>query len=47
MVFKVEDNYESYFDKVTGKPYQYVRKIDEGGYTKTKKASSIKIKILS
>lgn len=32
--FKVEDNYESYFDKLTGKPYQYVRKIDEGGYTK-------------
>ena len=32
--FKVEDNYESYFDKITGKPYQYVRKIDEGGYTK-------------
>lgn len=32
--FKVEDNYESYFDKTTGKPYQYVRKIDEGGYTK-------------
>lgn len=32
--FKVEDNYESYFDKVTGKPYQYVRKINEGGYTK-------------
>ena len=32
--FKVEDNYESYFDKATGKPYQYVRKIDEGGYTK-------------
>ena len=32
--FKVEDNYESYFDKVTGKPYQFVRKIDEGGYTK-------------
>jgi hypothetical protein len=26
--FKVEDTYESYFDKVTGKPYQYVRKID-------------------
>lgn len=34
LFFKVEDNYESYFDKVTGKPYQYVRKIDEGGYTK-------------
>lgn len=32
--FKVNDNYESYFDKLTGKPYQYVRKIDEGGYTK-------------
>lgn len=32
--FKVEDNYESYFDKETNKPYQYVRKIDEGGYTK-------------
>ncbi|SCY57195.1 DUF3108 domain-containing protein [Flavobacterium caeni] len=32
--FKVEDNYESYFDKETGKPYQFVRKIDEGGYTK-------------
>lgn len=32
--FKVEDVYESYFDKTTGQPYQYVRKIDEGGYTK-------------
>lgn len=32
--FKVDDNYESYFDKETGNPYQYVRKIDEGGYTK-------------
>ena len=32
--FKVNDNYESYFDKVTNKPFQYVRKIDEGGYTK-------------
>jgi hypothetical protein len=32
--FKVEDNYESYFDKETGKPYQFVRKIDEGGYKK-------------
>ncbi len=30
--FKVNDNYESYFDKETGKPYQYVRKIDEGGF---------------
>lgn len=32
--FKVDDNYESFFDKETGNPYQYVRKIDEGGYTK-------------
>jgi hypothetical protein len=32
--FKVDDRYESYFDKETGKPYQFVRKIDEGGYTK-------------
>jgi hypothetical protein len=32
--FKVDDLYESYFDKVTGNPYQYVRNIDEGGYTK-------------
>lgn len=32
--FKVEDLYESYFDRTTGKPYQYVRKINEGGYTK-------------
>jgi hypothetical protein len=32
--FKVEDLYESYIDKVTGNPYQFVRKISEGGYTK-------------
>lgn len=32
--FKVDDTYESYFDKETGDPYQFVRKIDEGGYTK-------------
>ena len=32
--FKVDDTYESYFDKETGIPYQFVRKIDEGGYTK-------------
>lgn len=32
--FKVDDNYESYFDKETSKPYQFVRRIDEGGYTK-------------
>ncbi len=34
MFFNVQDNYESYFDKLTSKPYQYVRQIDEGGYTK-------------
>jgi hypothetical protein len=32
--FKVDDTYESYFDKNTGKPYRFIRKIDEGGYTK-------------
>ncbi|MRI01429.1 DUF3108 domain-containing protein [Kriegella sp. EG-1] len=32
--FKVDDRYESYFDKEEGKPYKFVRKIDEGGYTK-------------
>jgi hypothetical protein len=32
LFFKVEDLYESYFDKETSKPYQFVRKIDEGGY---------------
>ena len=32
--FKVEDDYQSFFDKVTGNPYQFIRKIDEGGYTK-------------
>lgn len=32
--FKVDDNYESYFDKVDGRPYKFVRKINEGGYTK-------------
>lgn len=34
MFFKVEDDYQSIFDKETGKPYQFLRKIDEGGYTK-------------
>ena len=37
--FNVEDNYQSFFDKTTGKPYQYVRKIDEGGYTKNQEGS--------
>ncbi len=32
--FKVKDRYETYFDKVTGAPYKFIRKIDEGGHTK-------------
>ncbi len=32
--FKVDDTYESYFGKGDGKPYKFVRKINEGGYTK-------------
>lgn len=36
--FKVEDTYESFFDKESGQPYQSVRKIDEGGYTKNQES---------
>lgn len=32
--FKVDDTYETYFDKEDGRPYRFIRKIDEGGYTK-------------
>ncbi|MCY1493794.1 hypothetical protein D3C87_41930 [compost metagenome] len=32
--FKVNDDYQSFFDKKTGQPYQFLRKINEGGYTK-------------
>lgn len=32
--FKVEDQYESYFDSKSGQPYKFIRKVDEGGYTK-------------
>jgi hypothetical protein len=32
--FKVEDRYESYFDKKTYLPYKFIRDIDEGGHTK-------------
>lgn len=34
LFFKVEDDYQSYIDKETGVPYKFVRKINEGGYTK-------------
>ena len=33
LFFKVDDTYESYFDKNTGKPYFFNRDIYEGGYT--------------
>ena len=32
--FKVDDTYESYFDREDGKPYKFIRKTNEGGYTK-------------
>ena len=32
--FKVDDTYETYFGRYDGKPYRFIRKIDEGGYTK-------------
>lgn len=32
--FEVKDVYESYIDTDTRNPYRFVRKIDEGGYTK-------------
>jgi len=35
-LFKVEDHYESHFDKNTGRPYKFVRNINEGGYTKNR-----------
>ncbi|MBT0606991.1 DUF3108 domain-containing protein [Aequorivita echinoideorum] len=32
--FKVQDDYQSYIDKESNTPYRFIRKIDEGGYTK-------------
>ena len=32
--FRVDDLYERFIDKETGNTYQFVRKINEGGYTK-------------
>jgi len=32
--FKVDDTYESYFGKEDSMPYKFVRKLNEGGYTK-------------
>jgi hypothetical protein len=36
LFFKVEDYYESKIDKTTALPYQFIRKIDEGGHIKNK-----------
>jgi len=34
--FSVQDNYETYFIKESIQPYRFIRKINEGGYTKDK-----------
>jgi len=34
--FKVDDDYQTYINKETLKPYRFIRKINEGGYTKDK-----------
>lgn len=34
LFFRVEDYYQSYIDKEKDIPYRFIRKIDEGGYTK-------------
>lgn len=34
LFFKVNDDYQTYIDKVDGKPYKFIRDIDEGGHTK-------------
>ncbi len=34
--FKIRDNYQSYFYKESLLPYRFIRKINEGGYTKNK-----------
>ena len=34
--FKVNDRYESYFDKASGRPYKIIRNINEGGHVKNR-----------
>ena len=34
--FKVNDRYESYFDKAPGRPYKFIRNINEGGHVKNR-----------
>ena len=36
LFFKVKDDYQTYIDKETLKPCRFIRKINEGGYTKNK-----------
>ncbi len=36
LFFSVKDNYETYFTKKSIQPFRFIRKIDEGGYTKDK-----------
>lgn len=36
LFFRVEDHYESYFNEEKIQPLRFIRKIDEGGYTKNK-----------
>tara|TARA_R110001583_G_scaffold27778_1_gene98990 strand:- start:25067 stop:25867 length:801 start_codon:yes stop_codon:yes gene_type:complete len=36
LFFKVKDNYQTFIDKETLRPYRFIRKINEGGYTKNK-----------
>lgn len=36
LFFKVKDDYQTYFYKESLKPYRFIRKINEGGYTKNK-----------
>lgn len=34
LFFKVDDDYQTFFDKKTGEPSKFIRNIDEGGHTK-------------
>jgi hypothetical protein len=36
VVFKVEDRYETFFEKSSQRPVHFIRKVNEGGYTKDK-----------
>src|SRR5690606_36522515 len=38
LFFKVEEHYQSYFDKETGKPYMAVRNVSEGNYKRDQRA---------